>query len=220
MTKRIVEKYLGFELVAAYWKGEFQGRAWGEKDGGIHVKGSSLEDVISKLKDAVDIDSPELAAQFKRDIIEKQVQLKRTLIEKHGEFLRRKGIDPDSFSAHEVSSVYDRSHRTPRCYACKSNLDNEIDLECSRCSWIICNNCGACGCGHPQYKQNFSNTLASSQHVMLIAPTFEGKSDSQSFQEFATATEYARLHPGAILNRHPSGEGWVVTYKSSFKNGS
>ena len=140
MTERIVETYLGIELVAAFYRGVYQGKAWGKKSGNslAHVTGTSLEDVIAQLRKAVD--SPEL-----------QVQFKRALIEKHGEFLRRKGINPESISAQELSGAYDQKHRTTGCYECKSGLDNEVDLECSRCSWIICTNCGACGYGHPEY---------------------------------------------------------------------
>lgn len=39
-----------------------------------------------------------------------------------------------------------KKHRTPNCYACKTLLDNSINIECNLCNWIICN-CGACGCG-------------------------------------------------------------------------
>lgn len=39
-----------------------------------------------------------------------------------------------------------KKDRITRCYACKKDLDNTIDIECKACGWIICS-CGACGCG-------------------------------------------------------------------------
>ena len=39
-----------------------------------------------------------------------------------------------------------RVRRMANCYLCKKSLDNEIDLECEACGWILCG-CGACGCG-------------------------------------------------------------------------
>ena len=40
----------------------------------------------------------------------------------------------------------DRRHRIARCYNCTRKVDNEFDLECTACGWIVCD-CGACGCG-------------------------------------------------------------------------
>lgn len=88
------------------------------------------------------------------------IELKQKIIEKHGEFLRRNGFDPDGVSAHDISSIYKRTHRTPFCYACKSQLDNEIDIQCRRCKWIICTKCGACGCCHPEYGREISKREA------------------------------------------------------------
>lgn len=43
--------------------------------------------------------------------------------------------------------------RTSHCYACRTNLNNQVHFECSQCWWIICPNCGACKTrcvnGHP-----------------------------------------------------------------------
>jgi hypothetical protein len=42
-----------------------------------------------------------------------------------------------------------RDHRTTHCYNCMAkDLDNETDYECLACGWIICHECGACGCGY------------------------------------------------------------------------
>lgn len=49
-----------------------------------------------------------------------------------------------------VSSISPvRKHRVTHCYNCKEELDNETDIECNVCGWIICS-CGACGCGYPK----------------------------------------------------------------------
>jgi hypothetical protein len=39
--------------------------------------------------------------------------------------------------------------RVTHCWACKSHLDNSVDVECITCGWILCL-CGACGCGRDQ----------------------------------------------------------------------
>jgi hypothetical protein len=36
--------------------------------------------------------------------------------------------------------------REAHCWRCKNAIDSEVNLECSKCSWIVCH-CGACGCG-------------------------------------------------------------------------
>lgn len=35
--------------------------------------------------------------------------------------------------------------RRSHCYACRTHLDSEIELQCSACKWMLCS-CGACGC--------------------------------------------------------------------------
>jgi hypothetical protein len=200
MTERTIENYLGIELVAAFYKGEYQGKAWGKKSGHAvaHVKGISIQDVIGKLRQSVD--SPELQAEFKR-----------ALIAKHGDFLRRKGINPSGISVHQISKIYDRSHRTTGCYECKSGLDNEIDLECPRCSWIVCTNCGACGCGHPKYGPEINRPVAQSKNDALPTEAGQGR---RTFPDYASASGHARHNAGSVLCRHPTQDGWIVTYKA------
>ena len=202
MTERVVESFLGLELVAAFYQGAYQGKAWGKKAGRalVHVKGSSINEVLEKLREAVD--SPELKAEFKR-----------ALIEKHGEFLRRKGIEPVHISADSLAKIYDRVHRTTGCYECKSGLDNEIDLECPRCSWIICTSCGACGCGHP----DFGPKLISRGHRAQVGQQVPPKNE-RLFPDFASASQHARQVAGSTLRRHWSGDGWLVVYKSTDEN--
>ena len=197
MTERIVKKYHGIELVAAFYQGAYQGKAWGKKAGQAlaHVTGSSINDVLERLRQAVN--SPELQAEFKR-----------ALIEKHGEFLRLKGIDPGSIPAHGLARIYDQAHRTIGCYACKSGLDNEIDLECPRCSWIICTSCGACGCGHPQFGPKINRRAAKVQSSSSVP-----QPQDRAFPDFASASEHARQCAGSTLRPHPTGDGYLVTYK-------
>jgi hypothetical protein len=47
--------------------------------------------------------------------------------------------------------------RITHCYACQEHLDNAVDLECASCNWIICGNCGACGCGYEWRGKDYSN---------------------------------------------------------------
>lgn len=41
------------------------------------------------------------------------------------------------------------SSRASGCWQCKVKLDGEFDIECKKCGWMICPNCGACdpNCG-------------------------------------------------------------------------
>lgn|GEM_PF-1617894 len=205
MTERVVESFLGIELVAALYQGVYQGKAWGKKAGRAlaHVTGSSINDVLEQLRHA--INSPEFQAEFKRE-----------LIEKHGTFLRRKGIDPAAISAYELARSFDQTHRTTGCYECKSGLDNEIDLECPRCSWIICTGCGSCGCGHPKYGPEISRRAMQRQPSNSAPP----QPQERIFPDFASASEHARQCVGSTLRRHPTAEGWLVTYKGPGGNGT
>lgn len=36
--------------------------------------------------------------------------------------------------------------RTSECHDCHRPLGGESHLECAGCHWIVCSNCGACGC--------------------------------------------------------------------------
>src|SRR5690606_29084664 len=100
------------------------------------VTGSSIEDVVEKLRQIVD----------ETDIEDLQ---RRRIIEKHGEFLRSRGIDVSNASASALVATFEREHRAAHCYSCTETVSNLVNLECGRCKWIICGGCGACGCGHP-----------------------------------------------------------------------
>lgn len=60
--------------------------------------------------------------------------------ERHRLFFESSGYEtPEVRKSREVNRV---SH----CWNCKQKVDNSIDLECSACGWIVCGECGACGC--------------------------------------------------------------------------
>jgi hypothetical protein len=50
----------------------------------------------------------------------------------------------------DASGATTRKRRTDRCYSCKSRVDSAIHALCPNCTLrnIICQNCGACGCGY------------------------------------------------------------------------
>jgi hypothetical protein len=70
------------------------------------------------------------------------------LILLHKDFLDRKGISVNERSLVAVAGEIQKARRTPSCYSCRSTLDNLVNLECSACRWIMCPQCGACGCGY------------------------------------------------------------------------
>jgi hypothetical protein len=72
----------------------------------------------------------------------------KRLVELHHRFLIRKGIAVQGRSLVAVAADIQKVHRSTRCYGCKSSLNNFLHLECSACGWIMCPNCGACGCGY------------------------------------------------------------------------
>lgn len=46
--------------------------------------------------------------------------------------------------------IRDSSYHS-HCYNCKEAIDGRIQMKCPKCSWYICSNCGACGCGYNDY---------------------------------------------------------------------
>jgi hypothetical protein len=59
----------------------------------------------------------------------------------HASFLRKRGLE-------DRGTRPGFGHRRlTHCYGCKHDLDNEVDVECVACGWIVCR-CGACGCGY------------------------------------------------------------------------
>lgn len=64
-------------------------------------------------------------------------------IERHREFISQSGVEYVG-----TTNVGLPNHRVTHCWRCKSHLDNEINVSCAACRWILCA-CGACGCGRP-----------------------------------------------------------------------
>lgn len=60
----------------------------------------------------------------------------------HANFLLMRGLPEYGVRPREEAKV----HRVTKCWNCKEELDNNVDIECTNCNWIICK-CGACGCG-------------------------------------------------------------------------
>lgn len=198
MTREI-SIYKGIKLVAALHQGRYQGKAWGSKLGCAvaQVYGSSLEDVQAKLQHAIDSG-------------ETQERIKQMILERHGEFLKRKGIPADELAAVSLRDVYEKINRTPHCYECSSRLNNEKDLECSRCGWIVCS-CGACGCGHPQHGPQISARLREKKASASASekPKAKNYSTQMHFASFEDAKRVAMRNPGAKLMRH-GNDAWVV----------
>ena len=204
MSQRENTQYKGLSLVAAFWKGKYQGRAWASSLGTsvAHVYGDSIEDVMQKLRGDIDAGNTECT-------------IKDLMVAKHGEFLKIKGISLEEIDLIRLNRVYEELKRQPHCYECSEKLDNEYDLECSRCGWIICH-CGACGCGHPVYgpkiavkktKPNYGTKEKSVNRFPSSRDT--DNSVSKSFSDFASASQYAQQRAGSILRREP--DGWLVT---------
>jgi len=201
---REVTTYKGLKLVSAFYQGRYQGKAWGNKLGCAvaQVYGSSIGDVQAKLQHAIDSG-------------ETQEKIKQLMLERHSEFLKRKGIPADELGAVRLNQVYEKLKRTPHCYECSSSLDNEIDLECSRCGWIVCS-CGACGCGHPQYGSQIAVRLRKQNASSSPLEKAQAKNSSgqMQFGNFKDAKRVAMQNPGAKLMRHGS-DTWVVVLKNA-----
>ena len=72
----------------------------------------------------------------------------QVVIEKHKEYVGR--IQKAYFG---FTKPTNKAHRVTVCFSCRESLDNSIDIECNSCGWIICDRCGACGCGYDPNKQ-------------------------------------------------------------------
>lgn len=77
--------------------------------------------------------------QFKAAV---DLPLKAPLEVAHKNFLRKQGLPEQPLRARREGNRFRATH----CYSCHNSLDNAVNVECSKCGWIICA-CGACGCG-------------------------------------------------------------------------
>lgn len=196
--------YKGLSLVTRFYQGRFQGKAWASNMGIeiAHVYGESIDDVGQKLRD--EIDKGEFDAIIKRE-----------MLKKHGEFLKKKGVSLDEIDAIRLNRVYGKLRRTPHCYECSSSLDNEVDLECSRCDWIICS-CGACGCGHPKYGPLIAQRKGAKDPSQSANSHNRRSRDekNRSFVSFEQAKSFAQRNPGARIMRS-GNDSWTVTIREN-----
>jgi hypothetical protein len=189
MDKRHLDLHRGCQLVVAPKEGLFHGVAWGRAGQGIIARatGSSVEDVLSQLR--ATLDAP----------VTKE-SLRAAMLQKHAQFLRSRGIDPDGLSLVRLTSAAHALRRTAVCWNCHAALDNASDLECTGCKWIICTACGACGHGHPIHGEKFqSRPRASTADFTEV-----------HFEKFTDAQRFARSCPGSKVTKGSSGTGRAV----------
>jgi len=185
-----------------HYQGRYQAKAWASKLGGAiaHVYGSSIKNVQEKLVGEIDNGHT-------------QERIKEIILRKHTKFLLRKGINLEEIDPIQLVEIYDKINRKTHCYECHSSLNNEIDMECSRCNWIVCT-CGACGCGHPKFlnkdtplryiKNQLQSETRPNNEIMGAKEVF--------FHSFQDAKKFAFKHPGSILHRN-NDNGWAITIK-------
>lgn len=137
----------------------------------------------------------------------------------HRGFLKGRGVRLDQNFGHSCveQSVF-KAHRAANCYSCRAKVDNDWHLECIACGWIVCGDCGACGCGHPihgpgflpKWQQHLSDSVAGRSDEQAVSP-YDSKEVCHSFLDIDSARRFALENRGAMLRRDSSGEGWVVT---------
>lgn len=127
------ESYKDFSLIAAFHKGQFQGRAWARLPGlaNLSAVGTSVPDVLEKLK-----------ALASAEVGRRTRALRETLPERHRQFIEGRRVE------YKGLRPITRTHRVSHCYNCNATVDNAVDLECITCGWIVCTECAACGCGY------------------------------------------------------------------------
>lgn len=138
MTERVEIQYKGFQIIAAHFKGKFQGRAY------LQGPIKRQFEVFKLSATAADTSAvvADLKIQVDRWLTENEKEVRAIREERHRQFLDSRGIKYQGVR----TSTKIRVKRVTHCYSCKHGLDNAIDTECVACSWILCD-CGACGCG-------------------------------------------------------------------------
>ena len=132
---RIKEYYKGFQLVSAFYRNEYQSRAHHKHAGAIEARNCvSIDDAQVQVKLLVD--------QY---VFEHKETLQNKIVAQHKNVMEK--------AEHNYKGVTSVTafHRENHCYGCKRPVDNAYDVECASCNWIICSNCGACGCGYKRY---------------------------------------------------------------------
>lgn len=134
MTQRYENLYHGYNIIAAYWKAKMQGRAYFgcssnvDKSKTISFIGTSIEDVVQKLKEHID----ELNLQHGRG----REQLHKEYLESIG---KRFNVYIDETP---------RSLPEWHCYSCKTEFKAFQGLRCASCRAEACPHCGTCQCGY------------------------------------------------------------------------
>jgi len=192
--ERLIRVYRGCQLVAVKKADGFAGAAWSWKGSGslARVNGSSIDDVIDKLRRA--LDTPENLER-----------IRLTIVRKHQEFLSARGIDADQISVRRAGLSTQRTNRQPSCWGCKATLDSTSDFECTGCGWIICTGCGACGHGHPTFGERYLGSARAPGYADLAVHKFATRD---------AAEDFASREPNSRLERAAGGAGWTVTLRS------
>jgi hypothetical protein len=141
MAKRTIESYSGFQIVAAFYKGKYQGRAHGERQ--FSAEGTDIKSVVANLKRLVDSWNINRESILAKEREERHRVLAKEREERHRAFLKARNVLYQG--VRETNKP--RLQRVTHCWSCKGHLDNSINVECVACGWILCD-CGACGCGY------------------------------------------------------------------------
>jgi len=102
--------------------------------------------------------------------------------------------------------VREEKHRVSGCWNCKTNVDNSIDLLCSRCGWTICGSCGACGC--TKSRNIVVDSLCDELDSIKGIKTSTNK--AVSFSSFEEAKKYAITNPGKKISKLDNNKGYTV----------
>lgn len=135
MKEERISLYIGgINLIAAFYRGRFQGKLHSKSAGQLYrVTGNSIDEVVSKLKKALYTE-------------EVQTRITASVRQLHHEHIlgiaKSAGVDTLYVSPSRVSTRRYVNH----CWNCKQSVDNLIDLSCGMCGWVICSRDGACGC--------------------------------------------------------------------------
>ena len=133
--ERETEYYKGFEVVADFYKGEYQSRGHHKFTKKLGVtKCTSISDAILKIRMVIDA---ELDANIEN--------IQESIIKNHKEVMLSAGRK--YLGTRSITSF----RRINHCYSCKRPVDNAYDIECVACGWILCSRCGSCGCGYVRY---------------------------------------------------------------------
>ena len=133
--ERLVLEIGGISLIAAFYKGGYQGRLTSKLTGELYrVRGDSIEDVQTDLK--AKLHSPHIAEKVAEEVI----RMHRRRLEEYAE---KSGQALSYVKPFKSENARYRNH----CWSCKKSVDNLIDLTCGICGWVICSRDGACKCG-------------------------------------------------------------------------